>query len=118
MGDHASSAATSDPSFWSIHPTVERWLQLLRLEDWFTSESWSPELFLSNVHPNLDSDHCVGHHPDDMLVFGDVDGFTFTNLEYYTYISPKTPFTPYVYDNFEWPHCEKLGIHINKADQY
>merc|ERR1711998_155594 len=60
MGDHASSGATSDPSFWLIHGTVERWLQLIRLNDYFDNEDWETPVFDSNIHPYSDS--CEGHH--------------------------------------------------------
>jgi hypothetical protein len=113
MGDHASSAASSDPSFWVIHGTVERWLQLMRIQSRFTSESWDTEVFDSNVHP--DSDTCAGHAETDSLVFGQIDGQTFTNGEYYSYLDPSSANTPYVYDNFEWSHCEALGYDISSA---
>jgi hypothetical protein len=32
MGDHASSGAASDPSFWILHGAVERWMQLVRMQ--------------------------------------------------------------------------------------
>ena len=96
MGDHASSGATSDPSFWVIHGTVERWLQLIRMQDGFTDgEDWGRPVFDSNIHPFTES--CSGHHQDDKLVFGEVDGYHFTNGEYYEYLTPKESNLPYVY---------------------
>jgi len=77
MGDHASSGAASDPSFWIIHGAVERWLQLIRLQDRFTNEDWSVPVFQSNIHPF--SDDCSGHHETDKLTFGAIDGNDFTN---------------------------------------
>ena len=113
MGDHASSGAASDPSFWILHGAVERWLALMRMQDRFESEDWDTPVFDSNVHPYLES--CVGHAKDDTLVFGDIDGSSFTNGQYYDYLSPKEPNTPYVYDNFEWKHCAALGYGIKSA---
>lgn len=114
MGDHASSGAASDPSFWILHGAVERWLQLMRMQDRFVSEDWSVAVFDSNVHPATES--CSGHHQDDKLVFGAIDGHAFTNGEYYDYATPKESNVPYVYDNFEWKHCEALGVDIaNRA---
>lgn len=96
MGDHASSGATSDPSFWVIHGTVERWLQLIRMQDGFTlGEDWGRAVFDSNIHPYTDT--CTGHYQDDTLVFGDIDGNDFTNGEYYEYMTPKESNLPYVY---------------------
>jgi hypothetical protein len=107
MGDHASSGATSDPSFWLIHGTVERWLQLIRLNDYFDNEDWETPVFDSNIHPYSDS--CEGHHKADTLVFGAIDGNDFTNREYYDYLNPKLSNLPYVYDDFKWNHCTALG---------
>jgi len=115
MGDHASSGAASDPSFWILHGAVERWLQLVRMQDRLVSEDWDEEVFRSNVHPFQDD--CSGHGKDDTLVFGDLDGHPFTNGEYYDYLSPKESNTPYVYDNFEWKHCAALGVDVaNRPD--
>lgn len=110
MGDHASSGSTSDPSFWLIHGTVERWLQLIRIYDYFEREDWDTPVFTSNFHPM--STTCSGHQEGSKLVFGAVDGNDFTNKEYYDYISPKFSYLPYVYDNFNWDHCKELGYDI------
>jgi hypothetical protein len=85
-------------------------LLLLQLQDRLVSEDWDTEVFTSNIHPFQDD--CSGHHKDDTLVFGDVDGHPFTNGEYYDYLNPKESNTPYVYDNFEWKHCAALGYDI------
>ena len=108
MGDHASSGSTSDPSFWLIHGSVERWLQLIRLNDYFEREDWDMPVFDSNIHPFTDT--CQGHHEGDKLVFGQVDGNEFTNGEYYDYMNPKVNNLPYVYDNFHWEKA--LGYDI------
>ena len=100
QGDHATAGSASDPTFWPVHGTVERWLQLLRLEDRFTNDDWTTPLFTSNIHPT--TDHCYGHNANDTLIFGLVDGNNFTNLEYYNYITPDQPYTPYIYDHFRW----------------
>jgi hypothetical protein len=116
MGDHASSAASSDPSFWVLHGTVERYLQLMRIESRLTSEEWENDgVFASNIHPNSES--CTGHADTDTLVFGDIDGYSFTNGEYYSYLDPSKAYTPYVYDNFEWEHCDDIGISIPLTQQ-
>uniref|UniRef100_A0A7S2HGD6 Tyrosinase copper-binding domain-containing protein n=1 Tax=Octactis speculum TaxID=3111310 RepID=A0A7S2HGD6_9STRA len=117
MGDHATSGSSSDPSFWVIHGTVERWLDLLIIEDRFESQSWTADgdvLFSTNIHPYTSV--CKGHNEDDNLLFGPVDGFNFTNVEYYSYLSPKYPHTPYVYDNFRWEHCAKAGYPIRRSN--
>jgi hypothetical protein len=118
LGDHASASAASDPSFFSIHGTLERYLQLLRLTEKFTDETWPPReecLFSTSVHAF--SDTCSGHYKDDMLLFGKVDGQTFTNIEYYNYLDPKKGELSYIYDHFEFDHCTELGYDIKAAAQ-
>ncbi|CAM9993354.1 unnamed protein product [Ectocarpus sp. 12 AP-2014] len=36
----------------------------------------------------------------------------YTNAELYQLLDPNGDEVPYVYDNFEWPHCDEMGIHI------
>merc|ERR1719230_682914 len=114
QGDHATAGSGNDPSFWPVHGTVERWLQLMRLEDRFTSEDWDTPVFNSNIHPTVET--CEGHLPNNTLVFGLVDGFNFTNLEYYNYLTPNQPYLPYVYDHFRWEHCGAVGYPIANAE--
>ena len=112
LGDHATSSSGSDPSFWALHGTVERYLQVLRLGDDFVDGNWTHEnaLYSSNIHPH--SDGCWGHYADNTLVFGSVDGRNLTNLEYYRSLNPNNATTPYVYDNFHFDHCARLGYDI------
>jgi len=110
QGDSGTSGSASDPFFWIIHGSTERLTQLMRLQDRVDSVSWSPFLFDSNIHPFTTS--CSGHHEHDSLVFGAVDGYEFTNREYFEYLNPKKASLPYVYDNFQWKHCEALGYDI------
>ena len=56
------------------------------------------------------------HLPNSTLVFGIVDGFNFTNLEYYNYLTPNQPYQPYVYDHFRWEHCGALGYPIARSE--
>jgi len=112
LGDHGTSSSGSDPSFWVLHSTVERYLQVLKLGDNFVDGNWTHEnaVFSSNKHPN--SEGCWGHYAEDALVFGSVDGRNFSNLEYYRSLNPINPHTPYVYDNFHFDHCSRLGYDI------
>lgn len=40
-GDHIESASPADPSFWVIHPTLERLLHAKLLSGGFADESWA-----------------------------------------------------------------------------
>ena len=114
VGDHGSSSSANDPSFWSVHSTVERYSQIIRLNKAFDDESWPDDdscLFDTNIHPFTDT--CTGHYATDVLSFGSVDGRTFTNEEYYAYLDPTTPSGTYVFDNFEFQHCADVGVTID-----
>mmetsp|Transcript_34736 Transcript_34736/g.43831 ORF Transcript_34736/g.43831 Transcript_34736/m.43831 type:complete len:115 (-) Transcript_34736:245-589(-) len=37
-------------------------------------------------------------------------GKVFTNQELYDYVEPTNIDLPYMYDNYEWTHCEEEGI--------
>ena len=42
-GDHIESASPADPSFWVIHPTLERLLHARLLAGGFSDESWATD---------------------------------------------------------------------------
>jgi len=44
--------------------------------------------------------------------FNSQSGSYYTNMELYEYLHPSNRFLQYVYDNFEWPHCDKLGYQM------
>jgi hypothetical protein len=50
-----------DPSFWPIHPTIERLYSLKKLRGYFTDESW-PSIGTSSY-----GDDCTGHNADDVI---------------------------------------------------
>ena len=43
------------------------------------------------------------------LQFVIIDAPSDTNIELYENLHPKNRELPYVYDNFEWPHCTAQG---------
>eukprot|EP00903_Cladosiphon_okamuranus_P007185 g6977.t1 len=74
---------------------------------------------------------CVGHNEHDVQPFHDlfleerVSGREgeessevtaakkfYTNGELYALLHPSKMDLPYVYDNFEWPHCDEQGVYI------
>jgi hypothetical protein len=137
-GEQATSSSPSDIAFWWVrgrgdvtawvcltehrvvhrpmHPTVERLYQHKKLMGQLTDESW-PDSSLS-----LYGDTCSGQEATDTVQVTDIfkDGDSFTNAGYMEYIDPTSTNLPYVYDNFEWPHCEEAGYSfstgVTKAD--
>lgn len=83
-----------------------------------------------SVFPN----DCVGHAGQDVFPFGlvdnDVDDFrvqtgikgnarrggnVLTNREVLESFDPRNNALPYIYDTFEWPHCEADGYNMGDA---
>jgi hypothetical protein len=57
---------------------------------------------------------CPGHRADDVLPFRDFtsrESFI-TNSELFSFLDPENLYLPYVYDNFEWSHCDDEGYHF------
>ena len=115
-GDQLEAGSPQDPSFWPIHPTIERlwtWKKILTANNasgGFTSEEW-PTLGSAQVQ------NCTGHARHDTVPFEirlDLSGSfrTYTNLELYDIANPTSSSLPFIYDKFEWPHCEEAGFDL------
>lgn len=106
LGDHIEAASPYDPSFWPIHPTIERLWQYKKLKGLFTDETW-PTSGLSTYQ-----DTCTGHASDSTIPLeGLFEPETYmTNQELYTKMDPTTDAMPYVFADFEWAHCKDAGI--------
>lgn len=39
--------------------------------------------------------------------------FYYTNMELYDLLDPRAADSPYVYDNFEWPHCDVSALYTS-----
>ena len=111
-------------SFWPIHPTLDRLTQYRRLVKPFDGNASDASWLGSSDHsaycstPKPDYE-CHGHHPWDLTVFQtdhyDAVSGRFvrrfaTNAEIFEYSNPSDYKLPYVYDSFEWPHCEADGV--------
>lgn len=112
-GEHAGADSPWDPSFWPIHPTLDRLYQYKRLVDpdmrlaWPTNSSrpckWQALGF-----------GCPGHHAEDLTVYRTtvLDGGVYfqstpiTNFEMLMAADPRDYRLDYIYDNFKWPHCD------------
>lgn len=129
VGDHLESASTADPSFWPIHPTQERLLQLKYMVGGFTNSSWPTTTSARGAyvcnHANcymwddlsqpkdFYDGCCYGHFEYDQLL----DFTTWNRTNYYgptnhQILLDADPSTdsyamPYIYDDFSWDHCEE-----------
>lgn len=139
VGDMYSSASPYDPTFWLIHGTIDRlmhWRRLIAHSDYVDmplDATWgyahdvnaaSDSRLVcdwSNVDPDIKSDmpvctsgECPGTNKDDSSGFTrftatDV-AYDYTNSEIFEFLSPLNEELPYVYDNFEWTHCDEQDL--------
>lgn len=125
-GDHIESASGADPSFYPIHPTLERlWHGKLMLggfedETWYTdAENDFVCFFAMCYHYDDDAmdyydDCCAGHRADDRMYDGiaasKAQYLGPTNAEILAATDPRSSAysVPYIYDNFEWEHCRDV----------
>jgi hypothetical protein len=129
-GDHLESASPADPSFWPIHPTVDRALQVKYLVGGFEYDDWPDEdeivCTLSTCYEDdsgvaaSNSKCCYGHHATDKVmdyVNGNSSNYIGpTNEEVLLSLNPSANSSsyamPYIYDHFSWKHCEVSGNSI------
>lgn len=133
-GDHLESASPADPSFWPIHPTLERLLHAKYMVGGFDTDEWPSDAindYVCNKKTCYDEERitsddaragwdtwdtcCYGHFQDDQLMDapnGDRHSGTGpTNREIMDWNNPTkdTYGIEYIYDKFDWTHCEEVG---------
>jgi hypothetical protein len=124
-GDHLESASTADPSFWVIHPTLERLLHAKLMAGGFETADWAADGhsdFVCNKFKCYNSttnkidyypECCYGHFENDKLLDA-ISGDRYlkvgpTNAEMVQGTDPRSENYNmlYIYDNFEYDHCEQ-----------
>ena len=127
-GDHLESASPADPSFWVIHPTLDRLLQAKFMAGGFDDETWATDPVNDYVcaksqcyetgYDSKDyySECCYGHYEDDAMldfVSGNRSAHTgWTNGRVVKAIDPRSSgeySMGYIYDSFSWNHCSSLS---------
>jgi hypothetical protein len=132
QGDQLESASAYDPSFWVIHPLLERafHLRLLVGGRGYESFQWpagasdvcqKATCFFDNFGKNTHDICCRGHYASDRT-FDFLRGvraaaFGSTNLEVYkaTDASAANYSNSHIYDSFTWKHCEDVGISLTPS---
>lgn len=126
-GDHLESASSADPSFWVIHPTLDRLLHAKIMSGGFDKSTWASDImqdFVCEKSKCYEGDNglkdkktaqyaecCYGHYENDQLydpIIGDRSNkFGPTNAEMVKLGNPKSSdyAMTYVYDSFAWSHC-------------
>ena len=121
-GEQMESASPADVSFWPIHPTMDRLLQYKRLAKPFVNGSWAkvgadPDPFspFATEYCEYHKYGCSGHHAYDLTVsatrvYDEASGAFverwLTNGELFHMMNPNSYYMHYVYDTFEWEHCD------------
>jgi len=119
FGEQAEAASARDPSFWPIHPTLERLYQykLLLEPSLLSNNEWKAILDNKTLcsYNTLGSD-CFGHHPDDRTAFfvttydSAFGGFRKSDLTVRQVLEASNPWNyhlDYIYDDFAWAHCDE-----------
>jgi len=105
IGDMFQATSSNDITFWVLHGTLDRLWHFKRLGNMQNyDETWDP------YHT------CYGHNPTNFQPFKnlfDSDDRYYTNIELYEYFRPHQEALQYMYDNFQWPHCELLGYEMS-----
>lgn len=127
VGDHLESASPADPTFWVIHPTLERLMHAKMMTGGFYTEDWPtdynedyicnrPSCF-NTTTGTMDyyEDCCYGHYEFDQTLDA-ISGDRFqktgqTNAEVQQATDPRGDSynMSYIYDNFDWDHCAHDG---------
>ena len=115
-GEQMGANSPVDPSFWPIHPTLDRLLQYKRIVKPFSSPGWEapdgPTKYCITDYDGIGASDCKGHHPWDVAPWAvavDGDPAFVTNGELHAMGDPRAYALPYVYDDFTWPHCDAEG---------
>lgn len=104
IGDMFQATSSNDITFWVLHGTLDRLWHFKRLGDTSNfDETWDP------YHP------CSSHNPDSFQpfknLFDEADSY-YSNARLYDLFNPAGNHMPYLYDNFQWPHCDMVGYRM------
>lgn len=114
IGDMFTASSPLDITFWVLHPALDRLWQLMRMSSPTYSETWL-----------MQENECIGHGPNDIQPFsleifnnphslasemGKSTTELLTNTDLYQLLHPRGPALSYVYDDYRWRHCERLGF--------
>lgn len=108
MGAMCTGAAANDPVFWPIHPLFDRLWAYIRLSDDYVNFN----------HTWKDDSSCYGRSKDDTMPFKNLlnegsDKF-YTNGDLYNLFDPSNPDLTYIYDHFDWDHCNPFIVNYTE----
>jgi hypothetical protein len=120
------SASPGDPSFWPIHPTLERLLQAKYMSGTFSNLEWPKNAkkdYVCDKSYCYDDelgfgywdDCCYGHYEYDQMLDAAsgsrYQGYGLTNKHIHDATNPAYAnySMSYIYSDFNWNHCENIG---------
>jgi hypothetical protein len=128
VGDHLESASPADPSFWPIHPTLERMFHAKLMAGGMESYEWPTDAvndYVCDKSMCYESDEgtkdyfedcCYGHYENDQLLdFVNADksqGYGLTNKQVLEDSDPSSDdyAVNYIYNDFTWSHCDGIDF--------
>jgi len=128
LGDAIDAGGAADPTFWPIHPTLERLYQYKTFVHPLKTTFWPTGGQSKNDDDAIDhacdsiwyNSNCKSHHAYDKIAFsaltkdssGNYARSLPTNKELLHSFSPANGgyAMPYVYEDFTWEHCELDGF--------
>lgn len=130
VGEHVEASSPADHSFWVMHGTLERLLQYKQLVKPFGDYTWDASSFQSDWTSECKwgatfKTDCAGHADVDlaagkMSILDEETGLfvsKYLSNHHIVQLSMKdnTKSLPYVYDTFDYSHCEGEGIEFKKV---
>jgi hypothetical protein len=136
IGDMYQATSSNDITFWTIHLTLDRLWHFKRLGNMATyNDTWGviDTCYGNNpqdVQPfkNLFGETGSGAYAaTSFSLLRDANAVTleappatkpdtyYTNMDLYGLLHPASRKLQYVYDNFNWPHCEATGFPITTS---
>ncbi|KAH8068728.1 hypothetical protein JL721_6593 [Aureococcus anophagefferens] len=124
-GDHLEAASPIEAPFWPIHPTIERLLHYKALALPFKEHLWE-DISAGpgkSLYCTEDMTECRGHPLGPHALAGHREERhrrlrrPTTNEEVRQLTSPNENYSlPYIYNHFEWPHCDEDGYPFRKLE--
>lgn len=117
MGESLESSSPADPTFWPIHPTLDR-LFHRRMIAGFAMSNWTDNTSKTSVG---NTGICTGHNYLDGLpsctnLVEDDEDTVYTNKDLFSLFDPTKETIPYLYADFTWTHCAALGYGSDLLD--
>jgi len=136
LGDGIDAGGANDPTFWTIHPSLDRLYQYKNLvnpmKDMYWPNGGAPAWSKSSIDNTACStfpypSKCASHHASEKIAFkidtlkedgGYSESFP-SNIELLQMMSPAGDYRlSYIYENFRYAHCKSEGYHFPEVPMF